>query len=175
MLFAWQSTGIELYKEVAKSSFDFLLSVIFTDDQIRVVSNQGWRMKGKAFNPYGEQPIDVAYTILALGLFYETFHQQEYLNQMETAFDWFLGRNHLNQIVYNPRTGGCYDGLEENHINLNQGAESTVSYLLSRINVEKYLNLPQNDEPYREISMTPFSEAEQLSKAILKEDLLKCG
>jgi hypothetical protein len=59
---------------------------------------------------------------------------------MQASFNWFLGKNHLNQIMYNPSTGGCYDGLEEHHINLNQGAESTVSYLLSRMVMEKNYN-----------------------------------
>lgn len=45
------------------------------------------------------------------------------------AFSWFMGNNHLHQIIYNPATGGCYDGLEKDNINLNQGAESTVCYL----------------------------------------------
>jgi hypothetical protein len=57
---------------------------------------------------------------------------------METSFNWFLGNNRLHQIIYNPCTGGCYDGLEETHVNLNQGAESTISYLLARLTVEKY-------------------------------------
>jgi hypothetical protein len=48
-----------------------------------------------------------------------------------------LGNNHLHQIIYNPCTGGCYDGLEENYVNLNQGAESTVSYLMARLTMEK--------------------------------------
>jgi hypothetical protein len=59
---------------------------------------------------------------------------------MKTAFSWFLGNNHLNQIIYNPCTGGCYDGLEEHNVNLNQGAESTVSYLNARLIVENYFN-----------------------------------
>jgi hypothetical protein len=44
-----------------------------------------------------------------------------------------LGNNHLQQIVYNPCTGGCYDGVEEHNVNLNQGAESTLSYLMARL------------------------------------------
>ena len=56
---------------------------------------------------------------------------------MDIAFSWFLGNNHLQQIVYNPCTGGCYDGVEENCVNLNQGAESTVSYLMARLTIEK--------------------------------------
>jgi hypothetical protein len=56
---------------------------------------------------------------------------------MEMAFSWFLGNNHLQQIIYNPCTGGCYDGLEEDYINLNQGAESTVSYLMADLQSKK--------------------------------------
>lgn len=56
---------------------------------------------------------------------------------MESAFSWFQGNNHLNQIVYNPCTGGCYDGIELNNVNLNQGAESTVSYLKARLTLGK--------------------------------------
>jgi hypothetical protein len=49
---------------------------------------------------------------------------------MKVAFNCFMGENHLHQIIYNPVTG-CYDGLEEHQVNLNQGAESTVCYLLA--------------------------------------------
>jgi hypothetical protein len=49
-----------------------------------------------------------------------------------------LGNNHLHQIVYNPCTSGCYDGLEEHHVNLNQGAESTISYLMARLTIKKH-------------------------------------
>ena len=138
MLFAHLATGNIIFKDIAHSSFEFLLSIIFKKDQIKVISNQGWHVKGKSANKFGEQPIDVAYTVLALDLFYEVFKDKTYLNKISVAFDWFLGKNHLKQIIYNPCTGGCYDGLEENHVNLNQGAESTVSYLLSRLTIEKY-------------------------------------
>ena len=57
---------------------------------------------------------------------------------MKIAFNWFLGKNHLHQIIYNPCTGGCYDGLEETYVNLNQGSESSVSYLMARMTFEKY-------------------------------------
>ena len=93
----------------------------------------------------GEQPIDVAYTILALSKFYDVFNDAEDRSKMETAFTWFLGNNHLHQVIYNPCTGGCYDGLEENYVNLNQGAESTVSYLMARLTMEKYSRKDQNN------------------------------
>jgi hypothetical protein len=45
------------------------------------------------------------------------------------AFDWFLGRNALQQWLYDPSTGGCRDGLHADRVNRNQGAEATLSFL----------------------------------------------
>jgi hypothetical protein len=47
------------------------------------------------------------------------------------AFDWFLGQNLLQQSLYDPSTGGCRDGLHADRANENQGAESTLSFLLA--------------------------------------------
>ena len=55
---------------------------------------------------------------------------------MHKAFNWFLGENVLGQFVYDATSGGCYDGLGEQNINLNQGAESTILYLLARLSLE---------------------------------------
>lgn len=141
MLCAFLATDNEKYKTIAKTSFDFLLSKIFINEVIKVVSNKGWLQNNNENNIEqigGEQPIDVSYSILALSKFYDVFQEENYLQKMEIAFNWFLGKNHLHQIVYNPCTGGCYDGLEDTYINLNQGAESTVSYLMARLTIEKY-------------------------------------
>lgn len=135
LLLSWMDSGDEQYKVTAKLSFDFLLSKIFLTNMIKVVSNRSWMHKGEKADLYGEQPIDVAYTILALSRFYEVYQCENYMIKRNYAFELFLGNNHLRQIVYNPCTGGCYDGLEETHINLNQGAESTVSYLIARMTV----------------------------------------
>jgi len=139
MLCAWQATGNPVYKETAKASLDFLLSLTFKEGSIKVISNMGWMYKGRDPLPLikgAEQPIDIAYTILALERFYEVFKDEAYAKKMATAFNWFLGNNHLRQIIYNPCTGGCYDGLEDLNVNLNQGAESTLSYLMARMSVE---------------------------------------
>ena len=140
MLCAYLSTGDTIYKAVAKTSFDFLLDRIFENNSIKVVSNKGWMRKEDSTAKKvigGEQPIDVAYTILALSKFAIAFEDLEYERKMKIAFSWFLGNNHLHQIIYNPCTGGCYDGLEDTYVNLNQGAESTVSYLMARLTIEK--------------------------------------
>lgn len=136
LLCAWMTTKDEIYKQIADESFRFLLSKIFAEGNIKVISNKEWLQKEIIKNPEtigGEQPIDVAYTILALSTFYKVFKDEKYLQMMKDAFNWFLGKNHLHQIIYNPATGGCYDGLEEKNVNLNQGAESTVSYLMARL------------------------------------------
>jgi glycosyltransferase involved in cell wall biosynthesis len=147
ILCAWMVTDESKYKEIAQESFAFLLSKIINDNKINVISNKGWLHNGQELNLDkigGEQPIDVAYTVITLSKFYYAFGNEEYLEQMKTAFSWFLGNNHLNQIIYNPCTGGCYDGLEDTYVNLNQGAESTVSYLMARLTIEKYINKNPN-------------------------------
>jgi glycosyltransferase involved in cell wall biosynthesis len=138
MLYAWLLTGETIYIDIAISSFDFLLSQTFNENGIEVISNKNWLQKGQEAGHFGEQPIDVAYTIMTLSKFYDVFMDEDYRLKMETAFNWFLGNNRLHQIIYNPCTGGCYDGLEETHVNLNQGAESTVTYLMARLTMEKY-------------------------------------
>ncbi len=142
LLLCYSITGDEIYKDVAHATFDFLLNVIFDENSIKVISNDGWHFRGEKKNRYGEQPIDVAYTILALRKFHDIFKEEKYLNKMEIAFNWFLGNNHLKQIIYNPCTGGCFDGLEQHNVNLNQGAESTISYLMARLTITKYFGNP---------------------------------
>ncbi|MDI1232784.1 MAG: glycosyltransferase [bacterium] len=155
LLCAHLATGELIYKDIAFTTFDFLLSIIYNQNGIQVVSNRGWHLKGESVNQYGEQPIDVAYTILALDRFYAITKNPEYLTKLRIGFNWFLGNNHLNQIIYNPCTGGCYDGLEETHVNINQGAESSVSYLMARLVMEKYIEpksafeQKQDNEPHQ--------------------------
>ncbi len=143
LLLAYQRTKIPIYKEVACQSFDFLLEKIFVDGEIHVVSNKGWAKRDgiHAGLKGGEQPIDVAYTIIALDRFYRENGNEEYRAMLVAAFAWFLGRNHLQQIVYNPVTGGCFDGLEAQNVNINQGAESTISYLLARLKMDSYVDI----------------------------------
>ena len=140
MLAIYRLTNNEDYKCIAYDSFNFLLQHLFLNDEFKVISNQTWFSKGDSIENCslgGQQPIDVAYTILALKKFHDIFPNEGYEQKMELAFSWFMGNNHLNQIIYNPCTTGCHDGLELENVNLNQGAESTVSYLLSRLAFEK--------------------------------------
>ncbi len=62
---------------------------------------------------------------------------RRYINVANLAFGWFLGRNCRKVTLYNPETHGCYDGLSAERINRNQGAESSISYLLARLKLEE--------------------------------------
>ncbi|WP_281232847.1 glycosyltransferase [Flavobacterium gelatinilyticum] len=138
MLYAYLITNKPVYKKVALDSLDFLISKTFVDGNFKAISNQSWYHKDSQPAEYGEQPIDVTYTIQTLYAFYKAFETPQYKKKMKSAFNWFLGKNHLNQIMYNPVSGGGYDGLEKDNVNLNQGAESTVCYLTARLLMENF-------------------------------------
>jgi len=139
MMYGYLVTGNKEYKKIAEVTFDFLLSHYFMKGQIKVVSKKGWFKKKNEREFYGEQPIEVVSTIAALDLFYEETGNLKYRNQLEVAFSWFLGNNHLNQIMYNTKNGAAYDGLENTEVNINQGAESALCFFNAQMIMEKYL------------------------------------
>ncbi|MEN9969373.1 MAG: hypothetical protein RIR94_1570, partial [Bacteroidota bacterium] len=122
LLLASQISQNRNQQESAHQSFNYLLDLLFKEEQFNVISNRTWYAPGQENALEGQQPIDVSYTILALSTFYQLTNINAYLLHMKTAFDWYLGKNSLNQIVYNPISGGCLDGLEANEVNINQGA-----------------------------------------------------
>lgn len=63
-------------------------------------------------------------------------NEEKYQRVAHIAFEWFLGKNTQNVTVYDPTTGACYDGITHKGLNLNQGAEATISYLLARLELE---------------------------------------
>jgi len=54
-----------------------------------------------------------------------------------TCFEWFLGRNDLGLSLYDPSTGGCRDALLQDHLNQNQGAESSLAFMLSLVEIRR--------------------------------------
>ena len=138
MMYSYLITKEESYRNIAEVSFDFLLAHYFMKGQIKVISNRGWFKKKNERNFYGEQPIEVSTTIIALDLFYKVTLKTKYRDQLEQAFSWFSGNNHLKQIMYNPENGASYDGLEDTHININQGAESSLCFIKAQIIMKGY-------------------------------------
>jgi len=136
LLLAYKVTGNKDYFKAGKIALDFLIKQSFKDDVCVPVGQSGWYKRGGKKEIYDQQPEEVSALVQALRTIYEFDGDATYLTEMTQAFNWFLGNNLLNQIVYSQSTGGCYDGLGEQHINLNQGAESTISYLSARLAVD---------------------------------------
>lgn len=154
MMYSFMATKDSKYKKIAVTTFDFLLSHYFMKGELSVISNRGWFVKGSHKNTYGEQPIEVATTIITLDLFYEVTGNIKYKQQMNLAFSWFLGNNHLNQIIYNPINGASYDGLEEKNVNINQGAESTLCFFKAQLIMDKHKK--QSQENYKHLEVDFF-------------------
>ncbi len=65
---------------------------------------------------------------------------QEYLTLAKLSFDWFFGHNSVGESLYDPVTGGCFDALNPEGPNYNQGAESTVCCLIAQLSMQPYLD-----------------------------------
>jgi glycosyltransferase involved in cell wall biosynthesis len=136
LLVAYTVTKNEIYLKTAQSALDFLLEQFFEGDLCVPVGQDGWFKKGSKKERYDQQPEEVSALVLALHRMVSIKEDDFYSKKMTLAFDWFLGNNLSHQVVYTHSTGGCYDGIIEGGINLNQGAESTLSYLLARLTLE---------------------------------------
>lgn len=135
---AYLATREKIYLEIGEITLHFLKDVTFpTRKRFQPVGQDGWYMLGGKRAEFDQQPIDVAAMVQALLLYFEIRRRQKYLDQALDVFDWFLGNNTLEQVIYDQTTGGCNDGLGKEAINLNQGAESTISYLLARLSLEQ--------------------------------------
>lgn len=97
----------------------------------RPIGCHGFLQRGETPAPFDQQPLE-AYTTTSVCIeAYLTTGKEHWLDQARWVFDWFLGRNDLGQPIYDASTGGCRDGLLEDRVNENQGAESTLSMLLA--------------------------------------------
>ncbi|MCK5592758.1 glycoside hydrolase family 88 protein, partial [Candidatus Bathyarchaeota archaeon] len=130
---AYKNTNVKKYLQIAKESFDFLLAVGMIDENFVPVGNNGWYRKGRERAMYDQQPIEASCMVEAALDAFQMTGDEKYRRTAQDVFDWFLGKNSQGVVVYNPDTGGCYDGITPQGLNLNQGAESTVSYLLARL------------------------------------------
>tara|TARA_Y100000310_G_scaffold345268_1_gene463254 strand:- start:11289 stop:13520 length:2232 start_codon:yes stop_codon:yes gene_type:complete len=137
MLCAFLVTEDEKYLEIATESLNFLISITYENGSFAPIGQNGWYVSGENRAYFDQQPVDTASMVQTMVLAYKVFKNKYYLDKAEVAFQWFLGNNFLNQMIYDERSGGCHDGIGEFSINLNQGAESTISYLLARLILEK--------------------------------------
>jgi len=133
---AYQTTGKLDYLHIAEKTFEFLVANDIIQDIFQPVGNQSWQKRGGVKALYDQQPIEASCMVEAASTAFQVTGKEKYSNIAYTAFHWFMGKNSKNIMVYNPATGGCYDGITPEGLNRNQGAESGLSYLLARLEIE---------------------------------------
>jgi glycosyltransferase involved in cell wall biosynthesis len=95
------------------------------------IGSNGFYRRGGPRAHFDQQPIEAQATVSACVEAFEATGDRYWRDEARRAFEWFLGRNDLDQPLYDPSSGGCYDGLHFDRVNLNQGAESTLAFLLA--------------------------------------------
>ncbi|MBU0630618.1 MAG: glycosyltransferase [Candidatus Margulisbacteria bacterium] len=129
----------EKYLRVARETLDFLEKVTSNNGRLSLVGSRGWYKKGGERGQYDQQPIDATAMVLAYQSAYRVTRETAYLKKMRWAFGWFLGENDMGMSLYDHETKGCADGLLPEGVSLNQGGESTVSFLMALLAmIEEY-------------------------------------
>jgi len=136
LLLGYQITLNEEHLRIGKSTLDFLIENSFHDDLFLPTRQNDWHQRKGRRAKFDQQPEEVTSMVYALKTCYSITRDEHYSELMYQAFYWFLGVNSLNQVVYDRTSGGCYDGIGKKAINLNQGAESTIAYLMARLAFE---------------------------------------
>jgi hypothetical protein len=110
------------------SLLEFLLRTETRDGHLSVTP-VGGRDRDDVGPGYDQQPIEVSALADACGSAFRITRQSSWLMGVGLAWDWFGGDNDSGTPMFDPHTGGGYDGLERHGRNLNQGAESTLAML----------------------------------------------
>jgi len=149
------------YISVARKSCEFLLSKTFNGKHFSFIGCKGWYKRGGTKPAFDQQPVEVASTVMMLRAAYDATQEIRYLTLQRKAFDWFLGENDLDTPVYDFRTKGCYDALVPGGVNINQGAESILSFLMSLIAIVESYTIVDKIETETEVSLRQIKVVEQ--------------
>jgi hypothetical protein len=95
------------------------------------IGSQGFHRKGGEKARFDQQPVEAGATVSACLQAFRATADVRWLKDAWCAFNWFLGDNDLQIVLYDSSTGGCRDGLHPDRANENQGAESTLSFLMA--------------------------------------------
>ena len=118
--------------ETGLKTLNWLIKVQTSDTgSFRPVGSNGFFEKGHERALFDQQPIEAQATVSACIEAYSATGNMFWVTEARRAFEWFLGRNDLGMALYDPGTGGCRDGLHVDRISQNQGAESTLAFLLA--------------------------------------------
>lgn len=158
---AWLVTRHEPYLQAAVKTCDFLLRHTWCGDRFSFIGCNGWFCRGQTPARFDQQPLDAMETVRMLRTAFAATSDPRYAMLQKKAFNWFLGENDLSVPLYDFRTGGCCDGLTPGGVNLNQGAESTLSFLMALLAIlesstlrqpqaaatPKIVSIPHNQKP----------------------------
>ncbi len=112
------------------------------------IGSNGFYRRGGTRAQFDQQPIEAQAMVSACLDAYRATSDRWWYEQAQRAFDWFIGWNDLGLELYSPESGGCHDGLHVDRVNRNQGAESTLAFLLSLAEMRLAQNiLTSFDEP----------------------------
>jgi hypothetical protein len=129
--------------EAGLESLDWLTSVQRGDAGHFVpIGSNGFYERGGERARFDQQPVEAQAMVSACLEAYRLTSNKRWRKEARRAFEWFLGRNDLNLPIYDPMTGGCRDGLHPDRANENQGAESTLAFLQSLLELRLAENAP---------------------------------
>jgi hypothetical protein len=133
LLHAAEILNDEKTKNVALESMNFLTKTTLEDGYLSIIGNEDWFKKGGERSIFGQQPVDALAMVL---MYHQAFHltkDKENLTNLVASFMWFLGENDIRMNLFDFETKGCCDGFERYGVNRNQGAESSLAYLISHL------------------------------------------
>jgi glycosyltransferase involved in cell wall biosynthesis len=133
-------SGVRMANEamVAASlrALDWLYRVQLTREGLFApVGSNGFYLQTGAKARFDQQPIEASGMVSACLEAYRHTGERHWLDHARVAFNWFVGDNELHLSIYDPTSGGCRDGLHSDRVNQNQGAESTLSFLLALVDL----------------------------------------
>ncbi|MEJ2701559.1 MAG: hypothetical protein P8Z79_03870 [Sedimentisphaerales bacterium] len=151
------------YLKTALATCEFLLKNTFKSDHFSFIGCKGWYERGGTRANFDQQPIEAAGTVLMLKAAYDATQDERFLTLQRKAFDWFLGRNDLHIPVYDFRTKGCNDGLVPDGVNMNQVAESTLSFLLSLLAIIESYAIVGKAEEGKKVALNQIDLVSQIA------------
>lgn len=141
LILSGRSTGNADATRVGLDSLRWLATKQMSPEgRFRPIGSNGFYRRGEPIAVYDQQPIEAHAMVSAAIEAYNAEGDPFWIDQAHLAFDWFLCRNDLGQPLYDSGTGGCHDGLQEGRVNENQGAESTLAFLMSLVEMEQLEN-----------------------------------
>ena len=128
--------------ETGTRILEWLLQIQTAEDgHLSVIGNSGWYERGGEKANFDQQPIEAMSLIDACIDVYVATGDIKWFQEAQRCLGWFLGRNDLNVSLYDFETGGCCDGLQPDGVNENQGAESTISWLISLLKMYQVMGM----------------------------------